>query len=151
MGIFKMTAKRDNPSSPEISSSSSAAAASKPRLETILSANDFTKAAEQNFSPRTWAFYSSAATDLVTDKNNRELVRRIMFRPRILRNVDRADTSRKILGSKSAAPFFISPTALAGLAHADGELALRRAAANENIFQCVSFYTSPCVRRSCES
>ncbi|TVY91700.1 Cytochrome b2, mitochondrial [Lachnellula willkommii] len=130
-----MTAKRDIPSSPEISSSSSAAANDKPRLETILNANDFTKAAERAFTPRTSAFYSSAATDLVTNSKNRELVRRIM-------NVDRVDISRKILGSKSAAPFFISPTALVGLAHPDGELALRRAAANENIFQCISMSAS---------
>ena len=107
-------------------------------LEAILSAPDLTVAASKGLTPKTWAFYSSAATDLVTHGKNKELVRRVMLRPRILRDVTTVSMERRILGLKSSAPFFISPAAMARLVHPDGELALSRGAANEGIFQCVS-------------
>lgn len=113
-----------------------------PPLETILSANDFTQLAQKTLTPKTWAFYSSAATDLVTHTKNKELVRRIMIRPRILRDVSTVKFERRILGFQSTAPFFISPTAMARLAHPDGELAVSRAAGREGIIQCVSLAIS---------
>ncbi|TVY77030.1 Cytochrome b2 [Fusarium oxysporum f. sp. cubense] len=109
-----------------------------PPLDAILSAPDFEKAAQDSLSAKTWAFYSSAATDLVTHGKNKELVRRIMIRPRILRNVSQVNYKTSILGFDSSAPFFVSPAAMARLAHPDGELALSRAAANEGIIQCIS-------------
>jgi FMN-dependent dehydrogenase len=109
-----------------------------PPLETIISAPDFEAAASKGMAHKTWAFYSSAATDLVTHRKNKELVRRIMLRPRVLRNVLNVNCETTILGFKSSAPFFISPAAMARLVHPDGELALSRGAANEGIIQCVS-------------
>ncbi|KAF5639314.1 L-lactate dehydrogenase (cytochrome) [Fusarium sp. NRRL 52700] len=109
-----------------------------PPIDAILSAPDFEKAAKDSLSAKTWAFYSSAATDLVTHGKNKELVRRVMIRPRILRNVSQVNYKTSILGFDSSAPFFISPAAMARLAHPDGELALSRAAANEGIIQCIS-------------
>jgi L-lactate dehydrogenase (cytochrome) len=108
-----------------------------PPIEAILSAPDLAAAAEHALTPKAWAFYSSAATDLVTHTKNKELVRRIMFRPRVLRNVKSVNFETSILGYKSKAPFFISPAAMARLAHPDGELALSRGAANEGIIQTV--------------
>lgn len=108
-----------------------------PALEEILSANDFRLAAEKALTPKAWAFYSSAATDLVTYNKNRELTRRVMLRPRILRNVSNVSIKRNILGMQSEAPFFMCPAAMATLAHPDGELGWSRAAANEGIFQIV--------------
>lgn len=108
-----------------------------PPLEAILSAPDFERAAEKALTPKAWAFYSSAATDLVTHTNNKKLLRRIMIRPRVLRDVRDVSLDRTVLGFHCKAPFFISPTAMARLAHPDGELALSRAAANEGIIQTV--------------
>ncbi|KAF7545756.1 hypothetical protein G7Z17_g8940 [Cylindrodendrum hubeiense] len=119
---------------------------SMPDLESIIGAPDFELAASKALTPKTWAFYSSAATDLVTHTNNKELVRRVMIRPRILRNVLNVDYRTNILGYKSKAPFFISPTAMARLAHPDGELALARAAASEGIIQCISSNASYTLR-----
>ncbi|KAK7417595.1 hypothetical protein QQZ08_011576 [Neonectria magnoliae] len=109
-----------------------------PRLEEILSANDFALAAQKALTPKAWAFYSSAATDLVTVNRNREVIRRVMLRPRILRNVTNVNIEREILGSKSKAPFFMCPAAMATLAHPDGELGWSRAVANEGIFEIIS-------------
>ncbi|KZL82522.1 cytochrome b2 [Colletotrichum incanum] len=109
-----------------------------PPLESIIGAPDLELVASKVLTPKTWAFYSSAATDLITHKNNKELVRRIMIRPRVLRNVSHIDMRTNILGFESAAPFFVSPAAMAKLVHPDGELALSRGAANEGIIQCIS-------------
>lgn len=56
-----------------------------------------------------------------------------------MRSVPEAKTKRSILGFPSEAPFFVSPAAMARLAHKDGELALARGCASEGIIQCVSF------------
>ncbi|KAL6414498.1 L-lactate dehydrogenase (cytochrome) [Ilyonectria robusta] len=109
-----------------------------PPLNQILSANDFALAAQKALTPKAWAFYSSAATDLVTLNRNREIIRRVMLRPRILRNVTDVSIERNILGLKSKAPFFMCPAAMATLAHPDGELGWSRAVANEGIFEIIS-------------
>ena len=108
-----------------------------PPLESILSAGDLEVVASRALTPKTWAFYSSAATDLVTHGKNKELVRRVMIRPRVLRDVSVVDIKTSILGFDSEAPFFISPAAMAKLVHPDGEVALSRGASNEGIIQCV--------------
>ncbi|KAF5021701.1 hypothetical protein F66182_6258 [Fusarium sp. NRRL 66182] len=109
-----------------------------PGLEQILSANDFALAAQKALTPKAWAFYSSGATDLVTLSKNRELIRRIMLRPRILRDVSTVDFSRKILGQDSTAPFIMCPAGMATLAHPDGELGWSRAAASEGLLEIIS-------------
>ncbi|KAM0435822.1 hypothetical protein ACHAPT_002713 [Fusarium lateritium] len=109
-----------------------------PKLNEIICANDFALAAQKALTPKAWAFYSSAATDLVTVNKNRELIRRVMLRPRILRNVSDVWIDRKILGLDSKAPFIMCPAAMATLAHPDGELGWSRAAASEGIFEIAS-------------
>lgn len=110
----------------------------KPPLQTLISASDFRDVAQNTLTPKAWAFYSSAATDLITHTQNKALIRRIMFRPRILRDVKTVSTERSILGCPSSAPFFISPAAMARMSHPDGECALARGAGKENIIQCIS-------------
>ncbi|KAK8126390.1 L-lactate dehydrogenase (cytochrome) [Apiospora kogelbergensis] len=109
-----------------------------PPLFSLISAADFEKLASEALSPKTWAFYSSAATDLITHTQNKALLRRIMIQPRILRDVKHVNFKSRILGLSSSAPFFVSPAAMARLAHPDGELALARASALEGIIQCIS-------------
>jgi L-lactate dehydrogenase (cytochrome) len=109
----------------------------RPPLESLISVHDFEDVARQTFTPKTYAFYSSAATDLVTQQSNIQVWRQLLLRPQILRNVSQVSTRRRILGCDSSAPFFVSPTAMAKLAHPDGELATARACGNENIVQCV--------------
>lgn len=109
-----------------------------PPLQSLLSAADIEEVASRLLTRKTWAFYSSAATDLVTHHQNKAFLRRIMLKPRVLRDVTDTDLTRSILGHKASAPFFISPAAMARMAHQDGELALAKAAGEEGIIQCVS-------------
>lgn len=118
--------------------STSSATYTKPELFKLISAQDFEDVARNTLTPKAWAFYSSAATDLVTHRWNSNIYRRIMLRPRVMRNVANVRTRRSILGCPSAAPFFISPAAMARLAHPDGELALAKGCGSEGIIQVVS-------------
>lgn len=110
----------------------------KPPLHTLISALDFREVAHHSLTPKAWAICSSAATDLITHTQNKALVRRIMFRPRILRDVKEISMRRKILGCPSSFPFFFFPAAMARMAHPDGECAPARASGKEEIIQCIS-------------
>ena len=110
----------------------------KPPLEAILNTHDFEDVAANTISPKAWAFYSSAATDLVSHRLNTEIYSRIMLRPRVLRPVQDVDCSSSILGISSSLPIFVAPAAMAGLAHPDGELAIARGAKAEGLLQTIS-------------
>ena len=109
-----------------------------PPLTSILSAQDFETAAKARLSPKAYAYYSSAATDLVSFNANRSFWDRIWFRPRLLRNVTHVDTTCEIQGVKSSVPFLVAPAAMAKLAHPQGEMAIARACKRNGVIQCVS-------------
>lgn len=109
----------------------------KPPLSTLINSYDFEAVAEKVLTKKAWAFYSSAATNLVTRDANKSMFDRIWFRPRLLRNIRHINTSTSILGHNVKMPFFISPAAMARLAHPDGELALAQGAEKFGIAQCV--------------
>ena len=110
----------------------------KPSLASLISVHDFEDVARKTYTAKAWAFYSSAATDLVSHQANLLCHRRLMLRPRVLKDVRRTVMKRQILGNDSSAPFFVSPTAMARLAHPEGELALARACGKEGIIQTAS-------------
>ena len=129
-GIEKIEQKKQRPRSTETHA--------KPELHKLISVHDFKQVATETLTPKAWAFYSSAAADLLTHHNNADFYRRIMLRPRVMRDVTEADMTCTILGCPTSAPFFVSPAAMARLAYKDGELAIARGCANENIVQCIS-------------
>jgi L-lactate dehydrogenase (cytochrome) len=110
----------------------------KPDLTTIISAHDFEVVASKTASKKTWAFYSSAANDLITRDANKSSFDRIFFRPRVLRNVRNVTTKSRILGGDISMPLFVSPSAMAKLIHPDGELAIARACESKGLMQGVS-------------
>lgn len=110
----------------------------KPPLETLINSHDFEVVASKTASNKTWAFYSSAATDLITRDANKSCFDRIWFRPRVLRNVRSVDTRTKILGGDFKLPLFVSPAAMAKLIHPEGECAIARACESKGIMQGVS-------------
>lgn len=110
---------------------------SRPRLSEILNLHDFEAVARQVMPEKAWAYYSSAADDEITHRENHAAFHRIWFRPRILRDVTKVDWSTRILGHKSSMPVYITATALGKLGHPDGELNLTRAAAKHGLIQMI--------------
>ncbi|HEV2092435.1 MAG TPA: alpha-hydroxy-acid oxidizing protein [Rubrobacter sp.] len=78
--------------------------------------------------PSAWAYLSAGAGDEVTLRREREAFDRLRLVPRVLRGVDRADTSTATLGTPVRAPIMVAPTDVRGLAHPEGECATARAA-----------------------
>lgn len=110
----------------------------KPPLETLINAHDFEIVASKTASKKAWAFYSSAATDLLTRDANKSCFDRIWFRPRVMRNVRHVDTRTSVMGVGSSLPLFVSPAAMAKLIHPEGERAIAQAACKKGILQGVS-------------
>ncbi|TDZ74212.1 Cytochrome b2 [Colletotrichum trifolii] len=115
---------------------------SKPALDTLISAHDFEAAASTSFSPKAWAFVSSAATDLYTKQRNASAYSQIGLRPRVLVDVSSVDTATSMLGNRMRSPIFCPPTAMARLVHPEGEKELGRGCKAAGIPQCVSVSAS---------
>lgn len=110
-----------------------------PPLSSQLNMADFVITAEKTLSPKAWAYYSSASDDLITKEHNSSAITSIILRPRIFKDVEHVDTSTKLLGSQpSSLPLFVSPAAMARLAHPDGEAAIARACGKQGVIQMVS-------------
>jgi L-lactate dehydrogenase (cytochrome) len=122
---------------PTLSAQPKLAIGAKPPLTSLINSYDFEAVAEKTLTKKAWAFYSSAATNLVTRDANKSFFDRMWFRPRLLRNIRHVDTKTTILGQGVKLPFFVSPAAMAKLAHPDGELALARGCEKFGVAQCV--------------
>lgn len=108
-----------------------------PPLHEILNLHDFEAIARRVMTDKAWAYYSSAADDEITNRENHAAYHRVWFRPRVLRDVTKVDWSTRILGQYSSMPVYISATALGKLGHPDGELNLTRAAAKHGVIQMI--------------
>ncbi|KAI0193953.1 FMN-dependent dehydrogenase-domain-containing protein [Xylaria flabelliformis] len=110
----------------------------KPPLSSIINAHDFRLTAQKSYTPKAWAFMTSAATDCLTMERNSSTYNDIVLRPRILRDVSTVDVSATMLGHRISTPIFIAPTSMGKLFHPEGERELGRAAQSLGIPQCVS-------------
>lgn len=70
-------------------------------------------------------------------RENHNAFHKIWFRPRVLVDVEKVDFSTTMLGTKVAAPFYITATALGKLGHPEGEVVLTRAAYKHNVIQMI--------------
>ncbi|KAL2801076.1 FMN-dependent dehydrogenase-domain-containing protein [Aspergillus keveii] len=110
----------------------------KPPLEAILNSYDFEDAAAKFAKQKAFAFYSTADTDCWTREANQKMIKRIWFRPRVMRDVSVVDTSSTIMGNPVDFPLFICPMGLAKLIHPEAEKGLARGAKASGIIQIVS-------------
>ncbi|CCG84714.1 protein of unknown function [Taphrina deformans PYCC 5710] len=107
-------------------------------LASIVDLDDFETMAKLGLSEKAWSYYASTADDGKTYNSNRASWSGVILRPRILVDVSNVDYSGQILGNKVDIPIYISPAALAKLAHEEGEVALCQGAYKSGIVQCIS-------------
>jgi len=100
----------------------------KPPLAAMLNTFDFESVARETMEPQAWGYYSSGGDDEITLRDNHMAFQRITMRPRILVNVRDIDMTTSFLGVQSSLPLYFTATALAKLAHKDGEVAIVKAA-----------------------
>ncbi|KAM0277696.1 hypothetical protein ACHAQH_005639 [Verticillium albo-atrum] len=109
----------------------------RPLLEQCYNLMDFEAVARRVMKKTAWGYYSSAADDEITLRENHAAFHRIWFRPRILVDVEKVDFSTTMLGTKVDMPFYVTATALGKLGHPEGEVLLTRAAAKHNVIQMI--------------
>ncbi|KLU82648.1 cytochrome b2 [Magnaporthiopsis poae ATCC 64411] len=108
-----------------------------PSLEQCYNLLDFEAVASRVMKKVAWGYYSSAADDEITLRENHSAFHRIWFRPKVLINVENVDVSTTMLGTKTEAPFYVTATALGKLGHPDGEVCLTKAAGKHGIIQMI--------------
>ncbi|KAL1836459.1 hypothetical protein VTJ49DRAFT_5134 [Mycothermus thermophilus] len=116
-----------------------------PPLDTLLNMDDIEAAAKTQISKKCWAYYYSAADDLYSKSLNNLAYRQILLRPRVFVDVTRHfSTSTTILGGRYRlpTPLYVSPAAMARLAHPDGEAGIQRGISRFGALQIVSHNAS---------
>ncbi|KAK3905715.1 FMN-dependent dehydrogenase-domain-containing protein [Staphylotrichum tortipilum] len=108
-----------------------------PLLEQCYNLLDFEAVARRVMKKTAWGYYSSAADDEITLRENHSAFQRIWFRPRILVDVEKVDFSTTMLGTPSSIPFYVTATALGKLGHPEGEVVLTRSAHKHNVIQMI--------------
>lgn len=113
-----------------------------PPLETLLNIDEIEAAATKQINHKTWAYYYSASDDLVTKSFNNQVYRSILLRPRVFVDCTRCDLSATALGHKVNLPIYVSPAAMARLAHPDGEAGIADACSKFGAMQIISHNAS---------
>lgn len=108
-----------------------------PLLEQCYNLLDFEAVARRVMKKTAWGYYSSAADDEITLRENHSAFHRIWFRPRILVDVEKVDFSTTMLGTPVSIPFYVTATALGKLGHVEGEVVLTRAAHKHRVIQMI--------------
>lgn len=107
-------------------------------LAALLNLDDVEAAATKKISKKGWAYYYSAADDLVSKQLNNTVYRQILLRPRVFVNCKDCDLSTSFLGHKLDIPIYVSPAAMARLAHPDGEWGIAQACKTFGTMQMIS-------------
>ncbi|KAG6195882.1 hypothetical protein E4U10_001461 [Claviceps purpurea] len=110
----------------------------RPPLESLINLDEIEAEATKRLSRKAWAYYFSASDDMVSKAHNNTIYRDILLRPRIFIDCTHCDTSTTLLGHSVGVPFFVSPAAMARLAHPDGEHGIAKAAAHFHALQIIS-------------
>jgi 4-hydroxymandelate oxidase len=106
---------------------------------------DFEPVARQNVPPAHFGYMASGIDDEVTLRANREDFLKLQLRPRRLVDVSKIDMSTEILGVKYPTPIIIAPVGGQKAFHAEGEIAVARAAKAGNHLQILSTSTTSSV------
>ncbi|KAI2467309.1 FMN-dependent dehydrogenase-domain-containing protein [Annulohypoxylon bovei var. microspora] len=118
--------------------SQAASSPTQPSLESMLSIAEIEKYALQRLSPKAISYYVSATDDQITKAANGEIYRSILLRPRVFVDCTECSLETSLLGNRVGLPIFVSPAAMARLAHPTGEAGIARACSSFGALQIIS-------------
>jgi isopentenyl diphosphate isomerase/L-lactate dehydrogenase-like FMN-dependent dehydrogenase len=107
-------------------------------LAALLNLDEIEAAATKKISRKGWAYYYSASDDLHSKSLNNTVYRSILLRPRIFIDCTKCDLSTTFLSHHLQHPVFVSPAAMARLAHPSGEAGIAAACARHGAMQIIS-------------
>lgn len=104
----------------------------------MINLHDYERAASACVEPAAWGYQCAGANDELTVRSNQEAWREIEIRYRTMVDVTVRSSATTVLGTSISSPILIAPTALQRLCHAEGELAMARAAEAAGTIMVVS-------------
>src|SRR6266567_9637343 len=105
----------------------------KRRLNRAASVADLRLIARRRLPRGVFDYIDGAAEDELSLRRNAEAFRRLEFRPRVLCDVGKIDTSTTLLGRRVPIPVILAPTGFTRIATPGGELDVARAAARAGL------------------
>ncbi|GAM38999.1 hypothetical protein TCE0_034r10185 [Talaromyces pinophilus] len=109
-----------------------------PPLQGILSLKEMESIALQRLTPKALSYYASGSDDEITKVANGTVFRSISLRPRVFIDCSNCSLQTTILGNNIGLPIFVSPAAMAKLAHPAGEAGIASACSTFNALQIIS-------------
>ena len=119
--------------------------------EQLLNVRDYERAAEERLDPAAFGYIVGGAGDEWTMRENRAAFERWVLRPRMLVDVSEVTTATTVLGTETALPILVAPTAFQRVAHPDGELAMARGAAAAGSVLCLSTAATATIEEVADS
>src|SRR5215216_6762797 len=107
--------------------------------------------AKEALEPEPFDYIAGGAGAEATMLANLDAFERRRLRPRMLTGNSERDIAVEVLGTRSPAPFFLAPIGVLSIAHADGELAVARAAAALKIPMVLSSAASHSIEEIAEA
>src|SRR5688500_3896202 len=114
-----------------------------PIEQQFLTLQEIVAAARSNLAPGPWSYLVGGAETETTVKRNRHALDSIAFRPRVLRDVSRIDSSGIFLGEKTRLPVMLAPIGGLESIVEGGAAAAARAAAQFGVPQMLSSVCQP--------
>lgn len=109
-----------------------------PDMQSLLNLDEIEEVATKQISKKCWAYYYSAGDDLISKSFNNLVYKQILLRPRVFVDCTNCDTSTTLLGHKVGLPLYVSPAAMARLAHPAGEHGIAQGISQFGALQIVS-------------
>src|SRR5881628_3397523 len=110
------------------------------RFQTL---HEIVRAAHQTLDPGAWDYLAGGTETETTLKRNRQAIDSVAFRPRVLRNVSRVDTTSTLLGRPVRLPVMLAPVGSIESFTEGGGATATKAAAQFDIPHMLSSVCSP--------
>jgi isopentenyl diphosphate isomerase/L-lactate dehydrogenase-like FMN-dependent dehydrogenase len=109
-----------------------------PDMQNLLNLDEIEEVATKQISKKCWAYYYSAGDDLISKSFNNLVYKQILLRPRVFVDCTKCDVSTTLLGHLVGIPLYVSPAAMARLAHPAGEQGIAQGISQFGALQIVS-------------
>ena len=114
-----------------------------PLTEEFLTLQEIVAAARRNLPPGPWAYLVGGSETETTARRNRQALDALAFRPRVLRDVSRIDSTARVLGRAARLPVLLAPIGGLEALVEGGAAAAARAAAQFGIPLMLSSVCQP--------
>src|ERR1700742_4318523 len=119
--------------------------------EPFQNLHEFIRKARGNLNQNAWDYIVGATESETTMRRNRMALDEIAFRPRVLRNVARVDTSTEVFGRKLRLPVMMAPVGALEIFDPGAGAAVARGAGTFGAAHMLSSVSEPGLEKTAEA